>query len=586
MSSSHSPPIAPALPATPADPRDPTFAASFLGYLEAAGHLDRSAAERAARAARQTRHPLHIVLTELGILSSADLLQAAAGYFKMSIVPPNQWPSVAVDVAGIHSGFFRQNRLLPIGWNDQSVVLATADPFERDAIDAVAYLLERPVEVVLCRTSDLDEAIERCYPDEASAIDTATAAGGTNSVVDEDDVQRLMDSASEAPVIRFVTRIITNAVQSGASDVHIEPMIDALRVRFRIDGVMTEIERQPLGLQSGVASRIKILARLNIAERRLPQDGRAKFVVAGREIDLRISTAPVLYGESVVVRVLDKSTVRLDLSALGFDATLSQRLLGHLAQPNGIIIVTGPTGSGKTTTLYAALKSINNPTRKIFTIEDPIEYELQGVNQVQIKPDIGLDFANALRSLLRQDPDVMLVGEMRDAETVRIAIQASLTGHLVLSTLHTNSAAGSITRLLDMGAEDYLLASTLSAVLAQRLVRTLCAACSRLVDTDSPEVAAVVTAWHSAGHDDAQLHLRQPVGCTQCSSTGFRGRTTILELLTVDDSIREQIRRGTTDRAIERVARAAGMSTLFESGLQKVAMGVTTLEEVLSVTRS
>lgn len=567
----------------PGDARDPHFAKSFLSHLEVSGRLERSAAERATRVANQTGHAVHTVLTELGLLSSAELLLAAASYFGRPLVMSGDLPSTPIEVSELPVGFLRHNRLLPLKNDSGNLMVATADPFDREAIDAAAYLLERPVSFVLCNSGDLDEAIERCFPASPVGIDIASVDSDASSSVDEDDVQRLLDSASEAPVIRFVTRIITSAVQRGASDIHIEPLVDALRVRFRIDGIMSEVERQPLGLQAGVASRIKIMARINIAERRVPQDGRAKFIVAGHEIDLRISTAPVLYGESVVLRILDKASVRLDLDALGFDRSTSQRLLAQLSRPNGIILVTGPTGSGKTTTLYAALKSINSAARKIFTIEDPIEYELAGVNQLQIKPEIGLDFASALRSLLRQDPDVMLVGEMRDGETARIAIQAALTGHLVLSTLHTNSAAGSITRLLDMGAEDYLLASTLTAVLAQRLVRTLCSSCSAPVPVEHPQVSAAVAALKSHGYDIHALRLRRPVGCGDCTGTGYRGRTTLWELLLIDDAIRQHIHRGIADRAIEHTARSSGMRTLFESGLEKVAVGITTLDEVLSV---
>jgi general secretion pathway protein E len=348
--------------------------------------------------------------------------------------------------------------------------------------------------------------------------------------------------------------------------------------------LLEEVECLPRDLEAGIVTRIKILAKLNIAERRLPQDGRTKFVVGGREVDLRISTTPVLHGENLVLRILDSEQVDLSFEALGFDDRTRASLSAVLGQPNGIILVTGPTGSGKTTTLYAALRSLNSIERKIFSIEDPIEYQMRGISQIQIKPEIGLNFVHCLRSILRQDPDVIMVGEMRDEATTETAIRAALTGHLVLSTLHTNSAAASITRLLDMGAEDYLLASSLSCVLAQRLVRRLCASCSH----PSPEGSTLAQRLAAELLDPAPpctFDVRTPVGCPQCKHTGFRGRTTIAELLAVDQRVRGTIKRGVSDREIESEARRNGMVTLYENGIHKVLAGETTLEEILRVAR-
>ncbi len=566
------------------DPRHENFMHAFLDHLEASGNIDQLSRERAIRAQEQTQQTIHIVLTELGIVSSADLLQAAAQYFSLPIVTTDDFPVDPIELTELPASFLKQNRLVVTKQTDATLTIATCDPFDPESVDAIAYLLNTPVEIVLCHAADLEKEIARLYPENKSEDIDGQIAGSTTSV-DEDDIQRLMDSASEAPVIRFVNRIINSAVQQGASDIHIEPLVDTLRVRLRLDGVMVETEKQPLSLQAGVVSRIKVLAKLNIAERRLPQDGRAKFVASGREIDLRVSTAPVLYGESIVLRVLDKDQAQLDLNSLGFDETTSVQFHTHLKTPNGIILVTGPTGSGKTTTLYAALKEINSTSRKIFTIEDPVEYEIGGINQVQIKPEIGLDFPNALRSLLRQDPDVMMVGEMRDAETVRIGIQASLTGHLVLSTLHTNSAASAVTRLLDMHAEDYLLASTLTAVVAQRLVRKLCPDCSQKASENDQETKQITTLLLNHGYAPQKLNLRKPIGCSKCLGTGYRGRTTIYEVLSINDNLRRLIKRGVTDKEIEQAAREDGMQTMYENGLQKISNGQTTYEEVIKVTR-
>jgi len=469
---------------------------------------------------------------------------------------------------------------VPVAETPTRLTVVAASPFIADTLAAVAYMTDRHVDAQLGRAKDIEEAIDRLYGDVATPVtSTQPASDSDTTVAQEDDVQRLRDIASEAPVIRLVNRLIAVAIEQQASDIHIEPMADSLRVRYRVDGVMSEIERLPIELQAGVASRIKILGRLNIAERRVPQDGRTKFVLGGREIDLRISTTPLMHGESIVLRILDRESVDLDFAELGFDAQAQQVMQPLFDAPNGIVLVTGPTGSGKTTTLYAALKMLNSTERKIFTVEDPIEYQLAGINQMQIKPAIGLDFVHCLRSILRQDPDIVMIGEMRDVETARTGIQASLTGHLVLSTLHTNSAAASVTRLLDMGTEDYLLASTLSGIIAQRLVRRLCDDCAtadagaeRALDVLEPQMRAFVRAL-------PERRMRRPVGCPHCRHTGYRGRTTVAEILVVDAEVRRMIVRGVSDRQIEEVARAHGMETLLQNGLRKVAGGETTLAE-------
>jgi general secretion pathway protein E len=380
-------------------------------------------------------------------------------------------------------------------------------------------------------------------------------------------------------VVRIVNRLISRAVEARASDIHIEPYEQSLRVRYRIDGVLREVEPPPAHLQAAIISRIKIMARLNIAERRLPQDGRIKLAVRGKDIDLRVATMPTLHGEAVVLRVLDRGSVVLDFGELGFDARALVAYRAMLARPNGIILVTGPTGSGKTTTLYTSLIELNSPDRKILTVEDPIEYQLDGINQVQTKPQIGLSFAHILRSMLRHDPDVIMVGEVRDLETAQIAVQAALTGHLVLSTLHTNNAAGTLTRLLDMGVEGYLMTSTLNGVVAQRLVRRLCTACRKpyqplpeLLEQLGLHAGTEATFWH-------------PGGCAACNQTGYFGRISINEVLVMSDAVRSQILHQAEATELQRTAIQSGMQPMFQDGIAKVQAGVTTVEELLRVTR-
>jgi general secretion pathway protein E len=563
------------------DPRNAVFAREFLDALVGKAVLDASAAERALQAQRQSGQRIDFILTELGLVSAAQLLSALSHIFDIPLVTSTDFPSEPILPEKLASEFLIRNRVVPLAVVGNCLMLATSDAFGDDTARAIAYFVDLDVETRLASTIDIDAAIRRLYkPNDGQASDKDESAVGL--FVNEEDLQRLKDIASEAPVIRCVNRVIASAVSMRASDIHIEPMIDALRVRFRIDGLTVDIERLSPEMQAGVASRIKILSKLNIAERRLPQDGRAKFVVSGREMDLRVSITPVLYGESIVIRILDQQELEFTLPAIGFEGPQAQMFAKLLEQPNGIILVTGPTGSGKTTTLYTALKILNSVERTIFSVEDPIEYQLPGINQMQIKPGIGLDFVNCLRSILRQDPDVIMIGEMRDAETVRVGIQASLTGHLVLSTLHTNSAAASITRLLDMGAQDYLLGSTLNAVIAQRLVRKLCT-CARDSLDSAEKVERLAKALPHQSQVLALSRVKEPVGCPSCSGTGYKGRTSLVEMLVVDQSIRNLMRAGVQDKDIEAAARIAGMETLFGSGIRKVLDGQTSLSEVLRV---
>jgi general secretion pathway protein E len=574
-------------PAT--DPRDPATAQLLLEFLRERGLLDPAAAERAAKVQRETRQRIDVVISELGLVPAPEFMAAVSDYFSYPVLSEGDLPVVpAAEIETLlPPDFLRRNGVLPVALTADALVIATTDPFNTETLAAVAYFIDKPVAPCLVSQQDFTLALQRLYEPaepqgEASAGDAPAAA---EIFISDDDVQRLRDVASEAPVIRLVNRLMTAAVLQRASDIHIEPAIDGLRVRYRIDGLMAEVERLPPEMQAGVASRVKILAKLNIAERRMPQDGRIKIAVAGREIDLRISTSPVMHGESVVMRILDQEQVDLSFAALGFDERTAGILDRLLTLPNGIILVSGPTGSGKTTTLYSALKILNSVERKVFTIEDPIEYQLPGVNQMQIKPAIGLDFVHCLRAILRQDPDVVMVGEMRDVETASTAIRASLTGHLVLSTVHTNSAAASVTRLLDMGVEDYLLASSLSAVLAQRLVRRLCPDCAAPAPPNSALLQRLEAAFAGHTNPPPTQDLHRPVGCPACRHTGFRGRTSIAEVLVVDDAVRARIKAGTTDREIEVAGVGNDMETLYLNGLRKVFGGETCLEEVLRVAR-
>ncbi len=460
-----------------------------------------------------------------------------------------------------------------------------ADPTDTYSIEAFRVLAGRRIVVRVAAGDELEAALERLYGAGRTAmgqiVDDIEAVDVHD--FDNDDVQHLKDQASEAPVIRLVGLIIRKALDTRASDIHIEPFENRLIVRYRIDGVMHEVESPPRRLSAAVISRVKIMANLDIAERRLPQDGRIKLRLQGKEIDLRVSTVPTMHGESVVMRILDKGGVPLNFESLGFEPDLLAKFSEVLLRPHGILLVTGPTGSGKTTTLYTALSQLNKPDVKILTVEDPVEYQMDGINQIQVKPQIDLTFANALRSIVRQDPDVIMIGEIRDLETAQIAVQSALTGHMVLSTLHTNDAASTINRLLDMGMEDYLLTSTVVGIQAQRLVRTLCKDC-RKTYVALPEIVAE-TGLNRFAKGDGPITLYEPVGCEVCAQTGFIGRVAIMEVMPMTDGIRSLVMRHATSGEIQKQAVAEGMLTMYEHGLRKVLAGTTTLDEVLRVTR-
>ncbi len=523
------------------------------------------------------------LLVRLGLVSERDLARAQSELLEIPMVNEKDYPESAPQIESVSVRYMKQQHLVPVRMDDDVLEVVMADPCDEFALRALGMATGREVLPRVGVTSEIDNTIERYFGGGKSAMgQIAEHLGGEGGGgEDEEDVEHLRDLASEAPVIRLVNLILQRAVESRASDIHIEPFENRLKVRYRIDGVLQEVEAPPARSTAAVISRVKIMARLNIAERRLPQDGRIMHRVGGKELDLRVSTVPTAHGESVVMRILDREAVVLDFASLGFADDVQKRFEHELEVPHGIILVTGPTGSGKTTTLYTALSKLNTPERKIITVEDPVEYQLEGVNQIQAKSSIGLDFARALRSIVRQDPDVIMIGEMRDLETAKIAIQSALTGHLVLSTLHTNDAAGGVTRMIDMGVEDYLLTSTVNAIMAQRLVRRL--------DTDTAESYQVLPEMiDELGlerlTDERPIKLYRPVA-SEASPTGYRGRTGIHELLVLTEEIRRMVMKHATSTEIEKQARAEGMRTMYEDGLMKALQGITSAEEVLRVTQ-
>lgn len=557
--------------------------ADIQSVLVSRGLLSGAALERARRLEQESGERIDLIAAKLGLISDRDLAQAYASLMDTPVLTPADYPSEPIAPDRLRAAFLKRARLIPIAETDVAVVIGMADPLDHASARAVQFAIGKQVERRPAIPAELDAAHERLYSEGRSTIDRIYEAAGDRDDTDrESDLERLKDLASEAPVIRLVNTLISRAVELAASDIHIEPAETDLRVRYRIDGMLREMESPPARLRSAIISRLKIMAKLNIAERRLPQDGRIRLAVRGKEIDFRVSTTPAIHGESVVLRILDRSSLALDFTALGFDDDQLPKFLDSLMRPHGIVLVSGPTGSGKTTTLYTALTRLNSPDRKILTAENPVEYVLAGINQVQINPDIGLTFASALQSFLRQDPDIMMIGEIRNLETAQIAVQAALTGHLVLSTVHTNDAGSAMTRLLDMGIENYLLNSTINAVLGQRLVRRLCPQCRQPYEP-APELAEGLNL--AAAARQGPLTLYRPGGCPACNDLGYVGRTMILELMVMNDAIRSLVLRQAEAREVQQEAIRGGMQTMHAHGMRKALAGITTIEEVVRVTR-
>jgi general secretion pathway protein E len=533
------------------------------------GQIEAEDLERALELQQERGDKLGKILVDMGFIALRDVLAALSEQLGIPLATLEDPPPAAAEIEGLSPRFMRQSRFFPMAIQNSTLTIAMADPLDFETIAAVRAFSGLKIQTALAFEQDILDAIDKHYGEAAKqSIDADTDAAQAS-----EDLEHLRDMASEAPVIRLVNAMIAQAIEQRASDIHIEPFEKEFRVRFRVDGVLFSQEAPPRELKSAIISRLKLMAKLNIAERRLPQDGRIKIKILGREVDLRVSTLPTLYGESVVMRLLDRSAGDFyDLRRLGFDDTMLSRMEHFTSLPHGIFLVTGPTGSGKSTTLYSALKRINLPDKKIITIEDPVEYQMDGINQIHVNPQIGLTFASGLRHIVRQDPDVIMVGEIRDRETADVAIRAALTGHLVFSTLHTNDAPSAITRLTDMGMENYLLTSSLVAVLAQRLVRLVCTHCR----TSSGMVISP---------EGERLESWRGAGCERCNGSGYIGRMGIFEMMELNDEMRTRIMANEDASMLTQAARRYGMHNLREDGWRKIRLGLTTVAEVMRVTQ-
>jgi general secretion pathway protein E len=550
-------------------------------YLVDAGKLEPANVDRALRLQHEQGEweKIGCILAKLGLVSERDVAESLSQQLGLRLVDKIDFPDELSDDNRIAPRFLKKYKALVLHEDHTNLTLVMAYPQDQYVLDALRLFSAKNVVPCLGVPSEIEMALDQLYNNARRTDDAANDNVVSTQYLD--DVEQLKELAGEAPVIKLVNQLVHNAAESGASDIHIEPFEGQLKVRYRVDGLLREVDAPPVQSAPAVISRVKIMANLNIAERRLAQDGRFKHRVRGKEFDLRVSTVPTMHGESVVLRLLKRDAIALDFGSLGFSVEQEKTMREILATPHGILLVTGPTGSGKSTTLYAALRHLNEPERMIITIEDPVEYNIRGINQMQVKPQIGLTFANALRSIVRQDPDVIMVGEMRDTETAQIAVQSALTGHLVMSTLHTNDAPGSIMRMLDMGVQDYLLTSAVTAVQAQRLVRTLCPECRE----QYAPIGEVIRRWHLerlAG--DEPVTLYRAVGCDSCGETGYSGRSAILEILLMSEPIKQLVLERCDVDQIARTAMEHGMISMRDDGLRKAIAGTTTLEEVLRVT--
>jgi len=561
--------------------------ANYVELLRRRGKISEAQISEAHEMAQATGVKIAEALVKLGYISSDDIARAIAEEHGREFVDLRGIAIPPAIVELVPESVARENRILPYQVEGDTLKVLMGDPNDIETLDKLRFILNRPIEPVLAAQELIQEAINRHYTQSIGESADSLIQEMTDTQIDFTATDSMSGSSgvnvadSDAPIVRLANLIVEEAVQLRASDIHIEPFEDRVRVRYRVDGVLIERDTIPKRLQGSILSRFKILSRLDVAERRRTQDGRIKLTLGDKELDLRVSVVPTNHGQSVVMRILDKDNIRISLTQLGFAETDFKKFMSLIKRPNGIILVTGPTGSGKTTSLYAALNDLNTPTRKIITAEDPVEYYLPGINQVEIRHSIGLDFARVIRAMLRQAPNIILVGEMRDLETAQMGIQASLTGHLVFSTLHTNDAPGAITRLVDMGVPPYLVASSVIGIMAQRLVRTICKKCKK------PYVPSELEIQESGMTPEMveKSTFMKGTGCGSCNKSGYRGRMAVFELMMMTPKIREMTFRQDSAVEIRKAARAEGMVTLYMDGIRKVRYGLTTIEEVIRVAR-
>ena len=561
--------------------QDMGFESQFCAYMVEKERLREEDLQRGERLNRES-FGISIVplLVRLGLASERDVATSLHELLELPVMRDKEMPETVTIESDIPIRFMRENQLVPVAEDNDTLSVVMVYPYEEFTVKALKMVAQKELKIFIGYPSEVENAISKYFADGKSAMGQIVE-GLSEESGDIEDVEHLKDLASEAPVIRLVNMIMQRAVESRASDIHIEPFENRLKVRYRVDGVLHEVESPPARSTAAVISRIKIMAKLNIAERRLPQDGRIMLRVQGKELDLRVSTVPTSYGESVVMRILDRESIVFDFHQLGFRDNTLEPFLKVLDLPHGILLVTGPTGSGKTTTLYTALQRLNTEDRKIITVEDPVEYQLTGINQIQAKSSIGLDFSTALRAIVRQDPDIIMIGEMRDLETAKIAIQSALTGHLVLSTIHTNSAAGGVTRMIDMGVEDYLLTSTVNGILAQRLVRKLDQSSMEKYQV-MPEMEKELGLKKLAPAAEHHFYKARP---STENPTGYSGRMSILECLTMSEELRRLVMQNATAGELQKQAMQEGMLTMYQDGLLKCLAGETSFEEIIRVTQ-
>ena len=561
----------------------------LLSLIKNQGLIDDLQYEEVAAELRRSGTPVFQLLQDFGIMKANDILHVMAGNLGTEVVSLRDHELSPDLLKMIPANVARMYHCMPVALNHGMLQVALADPLDPAHADEVGFACKRDVQVVVADPAEIEKAIDRCYgQEEAGDISQILKELGSDKEMERavseasalDDAKQAESLANQAPIVKFVDLVLFQAIQDRASDIHFEPFENEFRIRYRVDGALYEMAPPPKHLALPVISRLKVMSNLNISERRLPQDGRISYTVANRQVDLRVSTLPTQFGESVVLRVLDRASVNLDLDTLGFPKYLHEYVTEAILRPNGILIVTGPTGSGKTTTLYSAMRRVNTIDSKLLTAEDPVEYDIEGIMQVAINEAVGMTFGKALRSFLRQDPDIIMVGEMRDLETAQISIQASLTGHLVLSTLHTNDATGAITRLIDMGVEPFLISSTLMAVLAQRLVRTICKNCRTPFEPTEEQLALLNLSPHDLG--DKVFHYGR--GCSTCNDTGYKGRKGIFELLIISEPVRVLINERAPTVVLRQKAIELGMVPLREDGLRGIFEGDTTIEEVVKYT--